>query len=230
MKTISWFISVCSQNNLVIGGEQAALFEEYRKLLLYWNAQINLISRKDEDNFYSHHVLNCVSFLFNRGLKLDARILDLGTGGGLPGIPVKIICPGLRVTLLDSIEKKTTALSDIVKHLRLENVEVVTGRAERLAQSDEFKGSFDYVITRAAGRLDEVTKWSRDLLRKPEVLGGDMIPIGSLIVLKGGKFDDELRLARRAKFVKSIEVKDIVFKGMEEIENREKKLVLVQYR
>jgi len=230
IKDISWFVSICAGNDLMLSDEQAASFENYRKLLLSWNARINLISRKDEANFYPSHALNCISFLFNRRLKPDAKILDLGTGGGLPGIPLKIVIPDLNLTLLDSISKKTTALSDIVKEMRLEKVEVVTDRAENLAKLDEFKGKFDYVITRAAGKLDELIRWSRGLLRSFASQGSNVIPIGSLIVLKGGTIDDELRLSRKIKFIESIESANIVSHGTDEIENKDKKLILIKYR
>ncbi len=237
MKTISWFVSICGENGLRLSDEQAACFESYLKLLLSWNKRVNLISRKDEDNFYSHHALNCVSFLFTKKLKPDGKILDLGTGGGLPGIPLKIIYQDLNLTLLDSIAKKTAALSDIVVRMGLENVGVMKGRAEELAKSDEFQGKFDYVVTRAAGKLDEVIKWSRGFLKVSEVshrgfdsLGNNMIPIGSLIVLKGGAIDDEVRAARKIKFLESIEVHRIDFRGSDDAGSKEKKLVLAKYR
>ena len=213
------------------------MFEDYLRLLLSWNSRVNLISRKDEVNFFSHHALNCVSFLFKRKLKPNAKMLDLGTGGGLPGIPLKILRRDLNLTLLDSIAKKTTALSEIINLMRFENVEVVTGRAEEVAKSDGFKGKFDYVITRAAGRLDEVIKWTRGFLKEFELLGNETIPSGTLIVLKGGKIDNELRVARNLKFVESIDVDDIIFRGMDEPVNaqdfasqQEKKLIVVRYR
>ena len=241
IKDISWFTSVCVQNDLTLNGYQTALLEKYRELLLSWNSRINLLSRKDEGNFYPNHALNCISFLFTWKLKSDALILDLGTGGGLPGIPLKIIYPNLHLVLLDSIVKKTVALLDMVNQMQLENVEILMGRAEELRKLHELRGKFDYVISRAAGKLDEVIKWSRDFLKPdihsqqggtemPELLGNKMIPAGNLIVLKGGAVDNELKLARRIKFVESLEVKNIVFHGMDEIENKDKKIVLVKYR
>jgi 16S rRNA (guanine527-N7)-methyltransferase len=161
----------------------------------------------------------------------------LGTGGGLPGIPLKIIYQDLNLTLLDSIVKKTMAVSDIVVRMGLKNVGVITGRAEELAKLDEFKGKFDYVVTRAVGKLAEVIKWSRGFLKESEVshpgfdsLGNNMIPIGSLIALKGGVIDDEVRAARKIKFLETIEVYGIDFRGLDEVENKEKKLVLAKYR
>ncbi len=230
MKDISWFVSVCSRNGLPVSEDQAAKLEAYRLLLVDRNRRVNLISRKDEENFYPKQVMNCVSFLFKTSLKRGARILDLGTGGGLPGIPIKILSPDVDMCLLDSIAKKTAAVLSISNELNLANVEVVTGRAEELAKTDEFKGKFDYVISRAAGKLDELAKWSRGFLKGEEPHIGDMISVGTLIVLKGGDLAEELKHARNLKFVKSITVDEISFEGMDELDNKEKKLVLVNYR
>ncbi len=230
MKDISWFVSVCSRNGLPVSEDQAAKLEAYRLLLVDRNRRVNLISRKDEENFYPKQVMNCVSFLFKTSLKRGARILDLGTGGGLPGIPIKILSPDVDMCLLDSIAKKTAAVLSISNELNLAKVEVVTGRAEELAKTHEFEGKFDYVISRAAGKLDELAKWSRGFLKGEEPHIGDMIPVGTLIVLKGGDLVEELKHARNLKFVKSITVDEISFEGMDELDNKEKKLVLVNYR
>ena len=230
MRGISWFISICTGNGLTLTEKQAEKFEQYRQLLLFRNQQLNLISRKDEENFYSNHALNSISFLFKKKLKADAEIIDLGTGGGLPGIPIKILYPNLKLVMLDSIAKKTGALSEIVNEMALENARVVTGRAEELAKTREFEARFDYVISRAAGKLDDVVKWSRRFLGEFESYGSETVPSGTLIVLKGGKFEDELKHTKSSKFVDAVEVDEITFNGMDEIDNKEKKLVLVKYK
>lgn len=230
MKDIGWFLSICAANGLMLTDDQASSFEKYRELLLAANKQINLISRKDEENFYPNHALNSISFLFKRKLRPDARVLDLGTGGGLPGIPIQIIYRGIDVTYLDSISKKTGALSDILKEMGFARSFVVNGRAEELSRKGEFQARFDYVVSRAAGKLNDVAKWSREFLGKSEVADGETIPAGTLIVLKGGGFDDELRHTRSYKFVDSVIVSDTTFQGMDEIYNKEKKLVLIRYK
>ncbi len=230
MRDINWFRSICETNGVSLSDEQADSLELYASLLLSWNKRVNLISRKDEDNFYPHHALNCVSFVFSKKLISDAAILDLGTGGGLPGIPLKILFPNLNLVLLDSIKKKTAALSDIVDHLHLDRTQVATGRAEDLAKSRDYKGKFDYVISRAAGKLDEIIKWSRGFLKDYKTLGEQIIPAGSLVVLKGGALEVELRVAGNLKIVDVIEVRDLLFEGRDEIENKEKKMVIVKYK
>jgi 16S rRNA (guanine527-N7)-methyltransferase len=230
MKDLSWFISICGANGLTLSEAQAFQFERYRQLLLAANKQVNLISRKDEENFYPSHALNSISFLFKRSLKPDAALLDLGTGGGLPGIPVHIIYNEIDLLMVDSIGKKTASVSAILSEMRLKSARVATGRGEELSIKREFQGRFDYVISRAAGKLDEVAKWSRGFLRNFEAAAGEQIPVGTLIVLKGGKFEDELRHTRSLKYVESVAVNDTAFQGMDEIYNKEKKLVLIRYK
>lgn len=230
MKDINWFLSICDANGMNLTSTQAAEFENYRRALLSVNKNVNLISRKDEENFYPNHALNSISFLFRRELKPDARLIDLGTGGGLPGVPIRIIYDNMGVLFVDSISKKTVALSTILTELGWKGSRAVNGRAEELAKKSEFQGRFDYVVSRAAGKLDEVVTWSRGFLRSFEKTFDDRIPVGTLIVLKGGRFEDELRRARGLKFVDSVEVTDTTFQGMQEIYNKEKKLVVVKYK
>ena len=231
MKDLNWFISICTVNGLRISDDQASLFEKYRTLLLAANSQLNLISRKDEDNFYPNHALNSISFLFRKSLIPDADMMDLGTGGGLPGIPVQIIYNReMRVTFVDSISKKTAALSEILRELGLRRGRVVNARAEDLSKKGDFQAHFDYVISRAAGKLDDVAKWSRGFLKDSGVASGETIPPGTLIVLKGGAFEEELKHTRSMKSVASADAVNTTFQGMDEIYNKEKKLVLISYK
>ncbi len=230
MKDVDWFVSICAANGLKISDDQASMFEKYRTLLLAANRELNLISRKDEDNFYPNHALNSISFLFLKKLIPDAVMVDLGTGGGLPGIPVHIIYKGMQLTFVDSIMKKTAALSGILQELGIQRSRAVNARAEELSKKGDFQAHFDYVISRAAGKLDDVAKWSRGFLKDS---GGDSfgtIPPGTLIVLKGGAFDEELKHTRSMKSVASADVVDTTFQGMDEIYNKEKKLVLITYK
>ncbi len=230
MKDLEWFVSICAANGLKISDEQASTFEKYRTLLLAANNQLNLISRKDEENFYPNHALNSVSFLFLKKLIPDASMVDLGTGGGLPGIPVSIIYSEMRLTFVDSIMKKTAALSEILRELGCRRPTVINARAEELSKKGDFQAHFDYVISRAAGKLDDVAKWSRGFLKDSGGDSGAAIPPGTLIVLKGGAFEEELKHTRSLKSVASADVIDMTFQGMDEIYNREKKLVLITFK
>ena len=155
---------------------QVERLEALKGLYEEWNARINVISRKDMYNFYEHHVLHSLSLsLPLQGMVVPGdRILDLGTGGGFPGIPLAICFEQCSFTLCDSVNKKTKVASEVAAALKLDNVEVVNDRAENLP------GSFDYVVSRAVTSLDKMLPWIRNRYEK------------GVLYLKGGEIDEEL--------------------------------------
>ncbi|MEW6686471.1 MAG: 16S rRNA (guanine(527)-N(7))-methyltransferase RsmG [Candidatus Edwardsbacteria bacterium] len=170
--------------------EQIELFLEYAKELREWNKQINLISRRDIKNLIPHHFLDSLSAL--RYLRqwiaekiFEPKVIDIGSGGGLPGIPLKIACPEIHLTLLESITKKAKFLEYIVKHLNLQNVEVINLRAEEFLKNQNYRGQYDFALARAVAKLKELLKWSFPLLR------GE----GILIAYKTDKIREEIKQA-----------------------------------
>lgn len=158
---------------------QQERFDALDALYREWNAQINVISRKDIDNLYSHHVLH--SLAIGRYLSevpglwdsfSSASILDVGTGGGFPGIPLAILFPEASFVLCDSVGKKTIVASAVSRALGLDNVEVVNARAESLGRD------FDYVVSRAVAALPDFYPWVKGCYRKGVLClkGGDVNP------------------------------------------------------
>lgn len=159
--------------------ERLSRFEAMGQIYREWNEKINVISRKDMDAFYFHHVLHSLALArcFEReGISPDEdfSILDLGTGGGFPGVPLAVIYPKWHFTLCDSIAKKTLVASEAAKALGLSNVEVVTARAESLT------ANYDFVVSRAVASLDKLCSWIWPRLG------------GSLFCLKGGDLAQEI--------------------------------------
>lgn len=164
--------------------EQVEQFHLLKSLYNEWNSKVNLISRKDMDNLYEHHILHSLSIArfvqFNKG----TSIVDIGTGGGFPGIPLAIMFPEVKFTLVDSIGKKINAVSDIAFSLRLTNVTANKIRAEHL------KGSFDFAVSRATAPLDKLMYWINSSISK---INQHHIPNG-IICLKGGDLEQELEM------------------------------------
>lgn len=158
-------------------------FEALQNLYEEWNAQINVISRKDLDHFYERHVLHSLAIAKFIHFEPGTRILDIGTGGGFPGIPLAIYFPDVSFVLVDSIGKKTKVVSEVAKALELKNVEVINGRAE------DVQGEFDFIVSRAVAPLIKLSTWTRKKLKSK---GFNSIPNGFLL-LKGGDLSEEIQ-------------------------------------
>ena len=165
-----------------------------KSVYAFWNEKVNLISRKDFDNFYEKHVLHSLSVCNLFAFKANTKIMDLGTGGGFPGVPLAIMYPNVKFYLVDSIAKKTKALEHIVQELDLSNVIVVNQRAE------EIDGVFDFIVTRAVAKLDQLHVWSKN---KISAQNNHSFKNG-LICLKGGDLSNELKKLQHKTYEYSI--------------------------
>ena len=170
---------------------QLAQFIKLGALYQDWNQKINVVSRKDIENIYPHHILHSMAIAKYVKFKPEARVLDLGTGGGLPGIPLAILFPATNFTLIDGTKKKISVVQAIIEDLELENVQARQVRAE------ELKERFDFVICRAVASLEKLAIWSIPLLSKQEM---HAIPNG-LITLKGGNLKEERQALPRGTYV-----------------------------
>ena len=147
-----------------------------------WNAQINVISRKDLDQLYTRHVLHSLAIHKFLQFAPGSNVLDIGTGGGFPGIPLAILNPEVNFVLVDSIGKKIKVVQEVSLALGLTNVKAIHERAEKV------KGPFDFVVSRAVAELKMLLQWSNGKLAKKQI---NAIPNG-LICLKGGDLTEEL--------------------------------------
>lgn len=166
---------------------QRRQFEDMGPLYADWNSKINLISRKDIDFLYEHHILHSLAIARFIRFKEGSRIMDVGTGGGFPGIPLAVMFPDCEFLLIDSIGKKIKAAADIAGQLQLKNV------ALRHARVEEEKGLFDFVVSRAVMPLPDLYKLCRKNIAKRQM---NALPNG-LICLKGGELQHEIQPFRQ---------------------------------
>ena len=165
---------------------QKEQFETLASIYAYWNDRINVISRKDFSNFYLHHVLHSLGIARVTTFVSGTAIIDVGTGGGFPGIPLAILFPDCRFLLADSIGKKINVVREAAASLGLQNVEAVQSRAENL------EGNYDFVVSRAVTNLPDFVRLTAHLVH-PE--SRNSLPNG-ILYLKGGDFQEELGLLR----------------------------------
>ena len=163
--------------------EQVQQFERLKDLYEEWNQQINVISRKDTENFYERHVLHSLGLAKIIRFQKTSEILDVGTGGGFPGIPMAIIFPDVKFTLVDSIGKKIKVVNEISAALGLKNVTGLHLRAE------DVKGDFDFVISRAVTQMPIFINYVRNKIKKES---NNKLKNG-ILYLKGGDLKEEMK-------------------------------------
>ena len=167
--------------------KQIQQFEQLDALYRDWNAKINVISRKDIDNLYEHHILHSLGIAKLINFSDGTEIIDLGTGGGFPGIPLAILFPNVKFKLIDSIAKKILVATEISKAIGLENVTL------KQQPMQEVKEKFDFVVSRAVMPLDKLAALSKKNIKKEQK---NAMPNG-IICLKGGEVTEEIAPFKR---------------------------------
>ena len=180
---------------------QLAQLQQLEGLYKEWNEKINVISRKDIDSLYERHVLHSLAIAALCSFDDGAQVVDIGTGGGFPGIPLAIFFPKVNFLLADSIGKKIKVVQEVASAIGLKNVTAVHGRVE------EIKGrTFDFAVSRAVAPLGELWKWISPLIRMGQ--RSDEFPNG-LICLKGGDLTKEINDSGLKKIVQAWKINDI---------------------
>jgi len=167
---------------------QLKQFEALQGLYEDWNSKINVISRKDIESLYLHHVLHSLSIAKLVTFKEGSKILDIGTGGGFPGVPLAILFPEVKFHLVDSINKKLKVVNGVAESLGLENIRTTHARAESI------KGQYDFIISRAVTTMPDFVGWVKNRVAKKSVH-----PIkNGILYLKGGDLTEELKIYTKA--------------------------------
>jgi len=196
--------------------EQLKQFAALGDLYKDWNSKINVISRKDIDNIYEHHILHSLAIAVFIEFKAGTKIIDLGTGGGFPGIPLAIMFPEAQFHLVDGTRKKIKVVQEVADAINLKNL-----KAEHIRAEEVKARQYDFVVCRAVAQLPQLWIWSERLLRDRQT---NVIPNG-LIALKGGAVDKEIKALPRGSYTDKEEISNF----FEEEYYKEKYIVYVQY-
>ena len=201
--------------------ERMDIYDKLFPLYKYWNERINVISAKDADNLYERHVLHSLSIAEIVKFKPGAEILDVGTGGGFPAIPLAIMFPEASFTAVDSIGKKIKVVKEIIRETGLKNIKAEQIRAE------EVKGKFDFVLGRAVSRLADFTG---RVIKRVKPGGVHVLPNG-VICLKGGELKEEIdETIKLFKLQKSQVSEYLISEFFEEEFFETKKIIYLQPR
>lgn len=180
------FLEEANKNNIKVNNEELEKLYKYMVGIIEWNNKVNVTAITEEKLFIVKHFID--SLLINHYLEGKERIIDIGTGGGFPGIPLKIVNAKKKFTLIDSVNKKLNVIRDLSNKIGLENLEVIHARAEDLAVKKEFREMYDVAITRAVSNLSTILEYMLPFVK-----------IGGIAVcMKGPNYKEELGDAKKA--------------------------------
>lgn len=178
--------SYLAEINIKLNEEQIKQFYDYMNLLLEWNEKINLTAITDKDEIILKHFVDCLTI--SKYIKENACIIDVGTGAGFPGIPLKIARKDVKIVLMDSLNKRINFLNEVIQSLKLENIETIHSRAEELGKNKKYREKFDVATSRAVANLNTLSEYMLPFVKKG----------GISICMKGPGADEEVQKAKRA--------------------------------
>lgn len=180
------FIGKLKEFNIEINEEQIKSFEKYMNLLLEWNEKINLTAITQPDEVKLKHFVDSLTVL--KYINDDDKVIDIGTGAGFPGIPLKIMKENTKITLLDSLNKRINFLNIVIETLNLRNIQAIHGRAEEIARNKLYREKYDVAVSRAVANLSTLTEYMLPFVK----VGG------KCICMKGANVNEELERAQNA--------------------------------
>lgn len=187
------------QLHIALSEKQMEQFLQYYELLVEKNKVMNLTAITEFDEVVEKHFLDSVSLTQQLDLHQPLKVLDLGTGAGFPGIPLKIVFPELEITLMDSLNKRVLFLQDVISSLQLENIEAVHGRAEEAAKNKKYREGFDLCVSRAVANISTLSEYCLPFVK----VGG------SFISYKSSTIEDELEEGKKGIAILGGKVKDV---------------------
>lgn len=187
------------QLHIELSEKQMEQFLQYHEMLIEKNKVMNLTAITEFDEVVEKHFLDSVSLTQQLDLHQSLKVLDLGTGAGFPGIPLKIVFPELEITLMDSLNKRVLFLQDVISSLQLQNIEAVHGRAEEAAKNKKYRESFDLCVSRAVANISTLSEYCLPFVK----IGG------SFISYKSSTIEDELKDGKKGIAILGGKVKDV---------------------
>lgn len=189
-------------------------FSAYQKLLLEWNSRINLISRSDEERIITRHFIQSIGLLKIVKFPMNSMVMDLGSGAGFPGIPIKLIRPDIQMVLAESVKKKALFLKEIIHGLHLHGIQVHT---DRIDENRFLIDQVDFVVARAVANLSDLVRWSFPSLK----------PNGKLVAIKGIKAQEEVGELRKASKLYNYNISIIPYNPFPEIFSLKESFIVV---
>ncbi len=188
--TVEAFILALKEAGITLTEQQTTQFEQYFNLLVARNEQVNLTAITEQNDVYLKHFYDSLTVLFyEKDLNIPGKtLIDIGTGAGFPSLPLKIILPELKITMVDSLQKRVNFLQDVVTDLGLSHVEIVHGRAEDIGQNSKYREQFDYATARAVARTSVLAEYTLPFVK----IGGQFL------VMKGSAAQQELADGQKA--------------------------------
>ena len=193
------FLKGLEELHIQLTEEQIQQFIKYYEMLVEKNKVMNLTAITEFDEVIEKHFLDSLSLIKVYDLKKDISVLDMGTGAGFPGIPLKIAFPGLRVTLADSLNKRILFLQEVIDELHLEKIEAIHARAEELGKNKAYREMYDLVVSRAVANLSSLEEYCVPFVK----IGGNFISY------KSGEIEEEVANAKNATFLLGGKIKDV---------------------
>lgn len=186
-------VSICNQINIEISDNQIKCFEKYYELLIEKNKVMNLTAITEKEDVIVKHFIDSISlipYLIDKGIVIDNRlsIIDIGTGAGFPGLPLKIMMPDVNFTLLDSLNKRVSFLNDVIDELNLTGINAIHGRAEDFASDKKYRENYDICVSRAVANLSTLSEYCIPFVKKD----------GYFISYKAGESEEEINGSKNA--------------------------------
>lgn len=194
------FRSMLNELGISYSDEMLTQFDRYYNILIEWNKVMNLTGITEYEEVVSKHFIDSLSIVKVIDMNNISNMIDIGTGAGFPGVPIKIIFPHIKVTLLDSLNKRIRFLNDVIKYLKLNNIVTLHGRAEDFARKKEYREKYDLCVSRAVTNLSSLSEYCLPYVKD----GGMFIPY------KSGDIDNELSSSRNAINILGGVIQDVI--------------------